>query len=56
MKKNPKIALKGGAELDALTKSRRWYSYLTKSTVAKKLKRQYNKRFRRIAKKEIRDE
>jgi hypothetical protein len=46
-KKNPKIHLKGGAEYDALTKAREYYVYLTRSGVVKKIKRAYNKRFRK---------
>jgi hypothetical protein len=53
MKKKPKIPLKGGDEFDALTKQRRWYVYLTYAGVVKKIKRQYNKRFRKEGKREV---
>ena len=49
-KKKERIPLKGGDEFDALTKQRRWYVYLTYPGVVKKLKRQYNKRFRKETK------
>jgi hypothetical protein len=42
-----RIPLKGGDEYDALTKARKWYKYLDKSKVVKKIKRKYNKRFRK---------
>lgn len=45
--KKDKIPLKGGDEYDALTKARKWYKYLDKSKVVKKIKRKYNKRFRK---------
>jgi|TARA_B110000858_G_scaffold154493_1_gene176256 hypothetical protein len=45
-----KIPLKGGDEYDALTNARKWYKYLDRSGVVKKIKRQYNKRFRRHGK------
>lgn len=49
-KKKERIPLKGGAEYDALTKARKWYVYLTKSGVVKKIKKQYNKRLRKTQK------
>lgn len=52
MKKNPKIKMKGGAEWDALTSARKYYCYLANSGVAKKIKRGYNKRFRKDGKDE----
>jgi len=52
MKKSPKIPLKGGDEYDALTSARKFYCYLTNSGVAKKIKRKYNKRFRKVGKDE----
>jgi|TARA_B100001093_G_C26316985_1_gene796031 hypothetical protein len=45
-----RIPLKGGDEYDALTKARKWYKYLDRSGVVKKIKRQYNKRFRKHGK------
>jgi hypothetical protein len=45
-----KIPLKGGDEQDALTKARKWYKYLDRPGVVKKIKRQYNKRFRQNGK------
>lgn len=45
--KKDKIPLKGGDEYDALTKARKLYKYLGKSKVVKKIKRKYNKRFRK---------
>jgi hypothetical protein len=42
-----RIPLKGGDEYDALTKARNLYKYLDKSKVVKKIKRKYNKRFRK---------
>ena len=50
MKKRPKIKMNAGAEYDALTSARKFYCYLTKSGVVKKIKRQYNKRFRKQGK------
>tara|TARA_B100001105_G_C22352726_1_gene426463 strand:+ start:599 stop:787 length:189 start_codon:yes stop_codon:yes gene_type:complete len=52
-KKKPKIPLKGGDEFDALTSARKYYVYLTRSGVAKRIKRQYNKRFRKLGKEQI---
>jgi|TARA_B100001093_G_scaffold31806_2_gene27509 hypothetical protein len=48
-----KIPLKGGDEYDALTKARKFYKYLDRSGVVKKIKRQYNKRFRKDGKAKI---
>lgn len=45
-----RIPLKGGDEYDALTKARKFYCYLDKSGVTKKIKKAYNKRFRRVTK------
>lgn len=56
MKKRPKIKLKGGAEWDTFTNWRQVMCYLDKSKVVKKIKRQYNKRFRRIEKEQIKQE
>jgi hypothetical protein len=48
-----RIKMKGGAEYDALHRySRGIYCYLTRSKTAKKIKRGYNKRFRRVGKEE----
>jgi len=44
-----KIPMKGGDEYDAFT-MRKWYKYLDRSGVVKKIKRQYNKRFRKHGK------
>ena len=46
-----RIPLKGGDEYDALTSARKWYKF--KSKAAKKIKRQYNKRFRKHGKSEL---
>ena len=54
MKKNPRIPLKSGDEYDALTSARKFYCYLANSGVAKKIKRKYNKRFRKIGKDDVR--
>lgn len=48
-----KIPLKGGEEYDALTKARKWYKYLDRAGVVKKIKKQYNKRFRKDGKNKI---
>ena len=48
-----RIPLKGGDEFDALTKARKFYKYLAKAGAAKKVKRAYNKRFRRTFKSKI---
>ena len=48
-----RIPLKGGDEFDVLTKARKMYKYLERSKVAKKIKRKYNKRFRKHGKNEI---
>jgi hypothetical protein len=45
--KKLRIKLKGGAEYDALTDTKRWYCYLSRAGVAKKIKRGYNKRLRK---------
>ena len=42
-----KIPLRGGFEYDALTTARKFYKYLSRAKIAKKAKRQYNKRLRR---------
>ena len=52
MKKNPKIRMRSGGEYDALTKARQFYCYLDNSKVVKKIKRGYNKRFRKVGKQE----
>ena len=51
-----RIPLKGGDEFDALTKARKFYKYLAKAGAAKKVKRAYNKRFRRTFKSKIENE
>ena len=48
-----RIPLKGGDEYDALTSARKWYKYLNRSKVVKKIKRKYNKRFRKDGKEQI---
>ena len=53
MAKKERIPLKGGAEYDALTNARKWYVYLTKSGVAKSIKKGYNTRFRKNGKAEV---
>ena len=50
MSKKKRIPLKGGDEFDALTPARKWYVYLTRAGVVKKIKKQYNKRFRKHGK------
>jgi hypothetical protein len=50
MEKKQKIPLKGGAEYDTLTHARKFYVYLKRAGVAKGIKRQYNKRFRKLGK------
>ena len=52
--KNKRIPLEGGDEYDALTKSRKYHNF--GSGVLKKIKRQYNKRFRRVGKDETTNE
>ena len=51
-----RIPLKGGDEYDALTPARKWYKYLDKSKATKKIKRKYNKRFRKHGKAELNKE
>jgi hypothetical protein len=46
--------MKGGDEYDALTSARKFYVYLTRSGVAKAIKKKYNKRFRRHQKEQLR--
>jgi len=53
-KKKERIPMKGGDEYDALTSARKFYVYLTRSGVAKAIKKKYNKRFRRHQKEELR--
>ena len=48
-----RIPLKGGDEYDALTSARKWYKYLDRSKVVKKIKRKYNKRFRKDGKEQV---
>jgi hypothetical protein len=55
-KKKERIPMKGGDEYDALTSARKFYVYLTRSGVAKAIKKKYNKRFRRHQKEELRKE
>lgn len=45
-----RIPLKSGDEYDALTRARRYLVYLTRPGVAKRIKRAYNRRFRRVVK------
>ena len=52
-KKKQRIPLKGGDEYDALTSARKFYVYLERSKVVKKIKKQYNKRFRKHGKEQI---
>jgi phage regulator Rha-like protein len=56
MKKRPKIKLKGAAEWDTFTRWRNMMCYLDNSKVVKKIKRQYNKRFRKLGKESIKQE
>ena len=53
-KKKERIPMKGGDEYDALTSASKFYVYLTRSGVAKAIKKKYNKRFRRHQKEELR--
>jgi hypothetical protein len=53
MKKKPRLKMKGGDEYDALTKARKYYHF--GSGVLRKIKRQYNKRFRKEGKDETKD-
>jgi hypothetical protein len=55
-KKKERIPMKGGDEYDALTSARKFYVYLTRSGVAKAIKKKYNKRFRRHQKEQLRKE
>ena len=50
--KKERIPLKGGDEFDAFT-MRKWYIYLTRSGVAKSIKKKYNKRFRKNGKDKV---
>jgi len=50
-----KQKLKNGGEFDVVSKWRHVLCYLQRPKVCKKIKRQMNKRFRREAKKELRD-
>ena len=53
MKKKPNTYDEGGHEWDALTKARKYYHF--GSGVLRKIKRQYNKRFRKEGKDETKD-
>ena len=55
VRKVRRIKLKGGDEYDALTSARKFYCYLARSGVAKKIKRGYNKRFRKFGKQEAKN-
>jgi|TARA_B110000285_G_scaffold113754_1_gene129031 hypothetical protein len=48
--KNKRIPLKNADEYDALTKGRKYHRF--RSGILKKIKRGYNKRFRKLAKRE----
>tara|TARA_B110000977_G_C10759048_1_gene369907 strand:- start:69 stop:227 length:159 start_codon:yes stop_codon:yes gene_type:complete len=48
-----KIPMKGGDEYDALTKARKYYSW--SAGQIKKIKRSYNKRFRKRAAEQTKD-
>ena len=50
-----RIPMKGGDEYDALTSWRHVLCYLGRPGVVKKIKRKYNKRFRKEGKKECAD-
>ena len=50
-----RIKMRGGDEYDALTSARKFYCYLARSGVAKKIKRGYNKRFRKVGKQEAKN-
>jgi hypothetical protein len=52
-KKNPKIPTNDGDEYDAFGYGRQMYCYLARSGVAKRIKRKYNKRFRKEGKKNL---
>lgn len=54
MSKKERIPMKGGDEYDALTSARKFYVYLTRSGVAKTIKKKYNKRFRKTQKEDLR--
>ena len=51
---NKRIPMKGGDEYDALTKARKFH--LWRAGQVKKIKRAYNKRFRKYSKRVIQDE
>ena len=56
MKKGRTTPMKGGGEYDALHRySRGFYCYLARSGIVKKIKRGYNKRFRKEGKNEAKD-
>ena len=55
MKQGRTTPMKGGDEYDALTNWRQLLCYLGRSGVAKKIKRQYNKRVRKEGKNETKD-
>ena len=48
-----RIPLKGGDEYDILTNARKYYKYAGRAGVCKKVKKQYNKRYRRLFKKSV---
>lgn len=45
--------MSGGGEHDVFTSAKQFYKYLSKSGICKKIKKGYNKRFRRVGKQEI---
>ena len=51
---NKRIPMKGGDEYDALTKARKFH--LWKAGQLKKIKRAYNKRFRKCSKRMTKDD
>ena len=51
--KKKRIPMSGGGEHDVFTNAKQFYKYLSKSGICKKIKKGYNKRFRKVGKQEI---
>jgi hypothetical protein len=51
--KKKRIPMSGGGEHDVFTNGKQFYIYLSKSGICKKIKKGYNKRFRKVGKQEI---
>jgi hypothetical protein len=56
MRRGRRQKLKSGDEVDVIGRWRKWLSYLKRAGVAKRIKRDLNRRARRDVKRELRDD